>query len=265
MKVIQTLSYSCLIIGLVLLFLASTASIAPSLLYPTPPEEYVKGQWGRSHKLENYSALSQKAGETDHNYLQRLTTNVADHLIHYWPEDQSYTAISIYDNYILWGLSQTSQFKHFKNYEFKSPEAALRRGYGFCSQASRIIYGLLANTHFDANIYNHANHVVTEIADNNGQKYIIDADYGTFIPHSLASMQNDSENLVKTHYKHFPEMQKTLTKIYGDGFKLAAEKSAFDTPRKFEETSSAIKWALALSLTTIGCLGIYISRTYKQK
>lgn len=263
MHTLRLASYLTLAIGLILLALASVSTIAPDLIYPSPPKEYTQGKWGRSELLKDYSDLKQKTGEKDQEFLQRLTLAVSNHLIHYWPKDKNYTAISILDNYLLWGLGHTESYKHFQNYEFKSPQAALNGGYGYCSQAARIIVGVLVDTKFSADIYNHANHVVVEVIDPDNSKHVIDADYGVYIPLSLLEMQK-SPKLTEQYYAKFPQMQNSLTKIYQEGFTLAARRSAFDKPREFEEKAYIGKWIIALFLILTGCAGALSFKRMKR-
>src|SRR5262249_54281334 len=145
-------------------------------------------------------SLYRRLGEVESAYFDRLTKSVAAGIVHFWyegdkwdPSDAIYTAVSPWDNYLLWLLDDPQ-------HEFIEPDKAIERGYGFCSQVARIVYSILDNQGISSKVLGYQGHVVAEA---NGQ--ILDADYGVYIPHSALWMQTHPE-AVSAYYRDFDRM-----------------------------------------------------------
>lgn len=87
-------------------------------------------------------------------------------------------------DYAVWAMSKFARFSAFQNYEFMSPGPALRRGFEFCSQTSRIVFSILLDNGFRPLIMTHEQHTV----EVNGT--VIDSDYGVFIPFNLKELKD---------------------------------------------------------------------------
>jgi hypothetical protein len=210
--------------------------------YPTPPDESLHGPLGRVGEVR-FLDLYRRAAEPIDAYHKRLTLSVSRHMVHWWPAEDRY-AVGVHplDNYLLWIKSFVPGYEHFANKEFVSPLMAWRRGYGFCSQVSRIVYSVLREQGLDATVMQHASHVVTEAGGS-----ILDADYGVFIPHSLAYMQEHPSEVAK-YYSDYPSMIEALTQIYTDDWTETASKTQFDYTLALEQEAQWIKWTPVLAL-----------------
>jgi len=206
--------------------------------YPEPPAQAMEQPvFGRSATIE-FGSLFRQPSEPLADYHQRLTEAVNAWMVHYWPaEDRSFVGVHPLDNYPMWLMSFFPNYAHFGNYEFVNPLSAWRRGYGLCSQVSRIIYSVLRAQGLDSTIMKHPNHVVVEA---NGT--ILDADYGVYIPHSLSYMK-DHVYLVEKYYKSHESSWPLLKKIYATGWVETWHKAGFDKTLSFEAQASRWKWA----------------------
>lgn len=244
--------------GVVLLLMLCVGLVQYAVFNPYPPipsEALAVQHFGRTEKgkLEDLNRLS---GESASAYHRRLVAGVNSHMVHYWPEEsRSATQVSPFTNYLLWALSFVPGYEHFGSYEYVSPQLAWDRGYGFCSQVSRVIYSVLREQGLDATVMQHPNHVVVE-ADG----HVLDADYGVYIPYSLADVQANPK-LVAEYYAQFPTMVPLLSQIYRDGWTETASKEQFDYMLNFERKAELFKWVLLLvSLSLSVCafsLGSY--------
>jgi hypothetical protein len=212
--------------------------------YPTPPGDLLNGPLGRSNDSIRFRDLYRRQGEVLDAYHERLTRSVSAYMVHWWqPEDRSVVGVHPLDNYPMWLKSFFPGYEHFANYEFVSPGMAWRRGYGFCSQVSRIVYSVLRDQGLDATVMYHPNHVVVE-ADG----HVLDADFGTFIPHSLKYMQQHTELLDGFYGPNVALAVPPMKVIYADGWTETSNKEAFDYMRGFEASARNWRWAPMLMI-----------------
>jgi hypothetical protein len=262
-------------IGLVASGSVSLALIAANPLglvraYPMPPEEFVKGPFGVTEPIKSVESLYRRPSEPEATYFERLTKTVAAGIVHYWsaadtwaPADEPYTRVSPWDNYLLWLHPLLPAYEHFRAYEFITPEHAIRRGYGFCSQVSRIVYSVLADQGIKSEVLSNPQHVIVEA---NGQ--ILDADYGIYIPHSTAWMQAHPD-MVKSYYRDFDGMAPLLTDIYKSGWEEGGPESLFAYMRRYEQRMDMLKWVppftmLAAGLALLWLLPKFAPRTHAR-
>ncbi|TIW00980.1 MAG: hypothetical protein E5V85_01730 [Mesorhizobium sp.] len=234
--------------------------------YPAPPDAATEGPLGFEQRVEDVDDLYRGPDEPMQAYLDRLTKAVAGGVVHYWTEgdswtaaDTRYTRISVFDNYLLWMLSFQPQYReNLQNYEFVTPRKALDRGYGFCSQVSKIVYSVLADQGIDATIYSVPEHTVVE---SNGN--VLDSDYGVFVPHSLVEIQQDS-SIIDSYYAQFGSMLPLLKKAYGQSWQQLGTAQDFDDVRAYEAKFERLKWGPPLMVLAMGALlaaaGILLQR-----
>lgn len=234
--------------SLSLLVLASLAPLELISAYPSLPPSALAGPLGRSREISSAFQLHRKSGELVSVYLARLTETVASGMAHYWTrgdtwtaEDARYTGVSIYDNYLLWGLGYHPHYSsNVRNYEFVSPEMAIQRGYGFCSQVSKIVYSVLQDQGIDARIFASEHHVVVEALGS-----VLDADYGVFIPRDLATLKK-LPRLVAHHYARYPDSVSAVTAAYAGEWRELGDREAYKKVRGEEEWFQLLKWLLPL-------------------
>lgn len=234
-----------IVLGTIFLVLTVAAPSGLISAYPEVPAEVIAGPLGRSQPMPPISALYREEDEADDAYFPRMVSSVSAGFVHYWPaEEPSYVGVSILDNWVLWLMSHADAFAVFSSYEFSSPEKALGRGYGFCSQVSYAIYMILRAQGYDAHVLMHPNHVVVEVDGN-----ILDGDYGVLIPRSASWLQSNPAAAAQ----FYPgDRQATLAGIYADGWRERTDHLAFQTYQRFERTTDALKWVPGLLLLAFG-------------
>ncbi|MBZ9851949.1 hypothetical protein LB565_28610 [Mesorhizobium sp. CA14] len=224
--------------------------------YPTPPAAAIEGPLGFDEEVGDVEDLYRRPDEPMQRYLARLTKTVAGGMVHYWTESDSwaatdtpYTRISAFDNYLLWMLSFHPEYQqNLQNYEFVTPRKALDRGYGFCSQVSKIVYSVLADQGIDATIYTAPSHTVVQ---SNG--YVLDADYGVFVPHSLAEIRQDP-SIIDSYYGQFGSMLNLVKDAYAQPWQPLGTAEGFKDVRAYEAKFEHLKWVPPLMLLVLGML-----------
>lgn len=243
-------------VGTAFLLFVSAYPLGLVRAYPGPPAEAIEGPLGFEQSIGDVMDLYRRPDEPMQAYLNRLTKAVAGEVVHYWTEgdswttsDTRYTRISVFDNYLLWMLSFQPQYRDtLQNYEFMTPRKALDRGYGFCSQVSKIVYSVLADQGIDATIYSVPEHTVVESSGN-----VLDSDYGVFVPHSLVEIQQDP-SMVDSYYAQFGSMLPLLKKAYGQSWQQLGTADDFNGVRAYEAKFERLKWAPPIMLLAIGVL-----------
>ncbi|TPI35059.1 hypothetical protein FJW08_00690 [Mesorhizobium sp. B3-2-1] len=243
-------------VGTAFLFFVSAYPLGLVSAYPAPPASAIEGPLGFAQKVGSVEDLYRRQSEPMQAYLERLTTAVAGGMVHYWTEgdrwaaaDVPYTRIGAFDNYLLWMLSFRPEYReNLQNYEFVTPRKALDRGYGFCSQVSKIVYSVLADQGIEATIYSAPEHTVVE---SNGN--ILDSDYGVFVPHSLEDVQQDP-SIIDTYYAQFGPMLPLLRRAYGQAWQPLGTAEDFNDVRAYEAKFECLKWVPPLALLAIGVL-----------
>lgn len=117
-----------------------------------------------------------------------------------------------------------------------SPEHALARGFGVCSQAAKLVAAVLHRNGYDPIIYDHEKHVVVEV---NGS--VIDGDYGIFIPHSIDNLK-EHPYLIPFFYSDFPNELPLLQEIYEGRFVARSDMEQLFQQKAFEEKMETYKW-----------------------
>jgi hypothetical protein len=251
-KLSQAVGAACVLGGLAWLGFTAAAPLGLVAAYPDPPPEVVVAPLGRTQTMPPIDDLYRKVGEADGDYFKRLVHETSSAFVHYWPTDnQSLVGVSPLDNWIMWYLGRRGgDFAVFREYEFSSPEKALARGYGFCSQISYAIYMILRDQGYDAHVLMHPNHVVVEVAG-----HILDGDFGVVLPHSSNWLQAHPAAAAR-HY----EGSRILYDIYAAGWQTRTDHMAFDRYRRFERVFDAMKWLPGWLLLTFGALTISAHR-----
>lgn len=255
---IRAIGVASFAIGTIFTVLVAAHPLGLVDAYPMPPDADLDGPFGARTKIESLDSLYRKAEEPLHTYFPRLVKEVSEGFVHYWhkgekwaPQDSEYTRPSMWDNYLLWLHPLIPEYEHFNRYEFISPKKALDRGYGFCSQVSRLVWSILRDQGIRAEILIHPNHVVVQ---SNG--YILDADYGVTIPNTaLEIMNSDPAGIIAEYYARFDWMLPTLTQIYSEGWKS----SGFEDPSmvymlRYEAKMDALKWLPPVALLLGGLM-----------
>ncbi|TGP22977.1 MULTISPECIES: hypothetical protein [unclassified Mesorhizobium] len=234
--------------------------------YPAPPMTAIEGPLGFAQKIGDLEDLYRDPNEPMQIYLDRLTKAVAGGMVHYWTEgdswaatDARYTRISAFDNYLIWILGLVPEYREgFQNYEFLTPRKALDRGYGFCSQVSKIVYSILTEQGIDATIYSAEQHTIVEANGN-----VLDSDYGVFIPYSLAAVEK-YPSLIDSYYADYGSALPLLHKAYSQPWHPLGTTEGFRNVLAYEAMFERLKWLPPFMLLAIGLLSVGRSRARRQ-
>jgi hypothetical protein len=246
------------VLAMVLLVIASLAPLGLVDPYPAPPIRQSKVPWAQTRPISDPSELNRRPGEAEHQYFRRLAVSVSAAIMHWWPENDPdaslYTRVTFRSDYALWTMSKFARWGNLQNYEYLSPGPALRRGFGFCSQTSRIVFSVLVDNGFRPLVMVHEHHTVVEV-----NKTVIDSDYGVFIPHSLAELQ-EKLYLVPFYYRNFPDEQPLLKNVFEEGFIPHSDTKYLEDVLKFERSVQYLKWQIPIGLMVLSALLILASR-----
>jgi hypothetical protein len=246
------------ILAMVLLVIASLTPLGLVNPFPTPPVQQSKVPWAQTRPIGDPSELNRRPGEAEHQYFKRLAVSVSAAIMHWWPENDPfasrYTRVTFLSDYAMWTMSKFARWGNLQNYEFMSPRPALQRGFGFCSQTSRIVFSVLIDNGFRPLLMNHEHHTVIAVNDT-----VIDSDYGVFIPHSLSDLQ-EKLYLIPFYYRNFPGQQPLLQKIFEEGFVPHSETEYLEGILKFERSVQYLKWQIPIGLMVFSALLILASR-----
>ena len=247
--------------GALAVFLLVVASLAPLGLvkpYPEPLERPGKVPWAQTRPIDDPSELNRRPGEAEHKYFQRLAVSVSAAILHWWPENDPYasshTRVTFLSDYAMWAMSKFARWGNLQNYEFMSPRPALQRGFGFCSQTSRIVFSVLVENGFRPTLMNHKQHTVIEVNDT-----VIDSDYGVFIPHSLSDLR-EKVYLIPFYYRNFRSEQPLLERIFGEGFVPHSKTEYLEDVLKFERGVQYLKFQIPIGLLIVSALLILAGR-----
>lgn len=259
----QTLMIS-VAVGIVAVSLLVVASLGPLGLvraFPEPPIKLSKVPWAQTRPISDPASLNRRPGEADHVYFKRLAVSVSGAIMHWWPQDDQaasqYTRITFLGDYVLWTMSKLARWSYFQSYEFMSPGPALQRGFGFCSQTSRIVFSILLDNGYRPLVMTHPQHTVVEV---NGT--VIDSDYGIFIPFSLNELR-DKPYLVPFYYVNFPSELPLLRTVYAKGFTPLSAAELADLLR-FEKRTRYLKWQIPIGLMILAAMFGALGRRLMQ-
>ena len=246
------------ILAMVLLGIASLAPLGLVNPYPAPPVKQSRVPWAQTRPIGDPSELNRRPGEAEHQYFRRLAVSVSAAIMHWWPENDPfasrYTRVTFLSDYAMWTMSKFARWGNLQHYEFMSPGPALRRGFGFCSQTSMIVFSVLVDNGFRPLLMNHELHTVIAVNDT-----MIDSDYGVFIPHSLADLQ-EKPYLVPFYYRNFPSEQPLLKRVFEEGLVPHSETEYLEGILKFERSVQYLKWQIPIGLMVLSALLILASR-----
>lgn len=187
-------TFGCLLILIASgLFALNAYGLTTSLRADALPP-YVEAQGKRVITLDEFRSVA-NADTTDRAaYVTRLTMTLHTGLVH---SDADYPdalhhfdyTIPAQENYLLW-LYQFRGEK-YDRWMFNDAYRAFEKGYGLCSDYSMILVSVLRERGISARIVEMREHVVAEAEIAPGAWWVLDADFGVVVPHSIAEMENN--------------------------------------------------------------------------
>lgn len=193
-------SLSTAAIGLILLVLNISGlfrSIRNEELYKeiTPYRNDIKISFNEARKQWH-----RHEGETDKDFAMRVNMLANNSMAHYWRDEgirKYYLQVPLWENYI---LSINQRLSGRKKYEFRNYKKAIERGVGLCSQHSIALKDLLNQNGIKAELWDLTGHVVVEAEFGDGTKYILDPNWGRYIPYSMEKIESNTE-LVRDYHR----------------------------------------------------------------
>lgn len=266
MKISYWLLYSgitSILFSIILIIAASAYPMGVMKAYPDLPDRLLKND---IIQIPSVGSLYKTKSETTDEYYIRLSNTLRAGILNFWGKDDTktskadYTRVSFWDNYLLWAYSYLPGHEHFSQYEFALPKKVIGRGYGLCSQLTRMTYYILEEQNMPAKVSSQVNHVVVEVPEG-----VIDPYYGTFVPYSSIEIKNNVEIL----NKYFDVNDKTLSKVKG------IFSNNWDVPQnhdelyaymmKVEVIAEILKWLLPAVLFGYGLLSLLFWQRAKKK
>ena len=221
------------------------------------PDLYTEENTGRLNdvtiKLEDAKKqLVRKEGESDRDFALRVNDVVSKSMSHYFKNEgkKKYNLrVPLRENYILFIVNS---FKKDDRYEFKNYKKGLERGVGLCSSHSIVVKGVLLDNGIEAQLWDIAGHVVVRARVSEDEWYILDPDFGLYVPHDIAEIEADPE-ITRASYEHMADLYKPsyddpyttdkIVELYG---KEGNHIYTYDA--RFEQFSYIAKWLLPLIL-----------------
>jgi hypothetical protein len=193
-----------------------------------------------------------EARETDRDFALRMNRLVNQSMAHYWKDEgirKYHMQIPFRENYIL-ALKQ--RLSGEKKYEFINYRKAIERGVGICSQPCIALQDLLFRYGIKSVLWDLKGHVVVEASFSDGSFYMLDPDYGKFVPLGMAEIQANPE-LVRESYKDQDSVYNvhlTQHKHTNDIVDLYEKDGnhVYKMDKSFEDFSYIAKWLLPLLL-----------------
>lgn len=173
-------------------------------------------------------SLNRKDHESNTQFAVRINKVVNDGFIHYWKDegiDKYHLRVPIWENYLL-NVASYIDPKRYRKYEFSNYKKNLERGVGLCSTHSTVVKGVLMDHGIKAELLDvGGHHVVVRAELGDGIVYMLDPDYGVFVPHDTAAITTNPElvrepygNMASMYYPDAIDPYTTdyIVKIYGD-------------------------------------------------
>jgi hypothetical protein len=196
--------------------------------------------------------LKRKPGESDKLFAIRVNEVVNKSMMHYWKAEglKKYNLrIPVWENYILYLSKLPSKDKR---YEFLNYKKNLERGAGLCSAHSIVVKGVLNGNGIEAHLWDIAGHVVVRARVTENEWYILDPDFGLYVPHDIGEIESNPE-IVREAYANMADLYKPdyndpyttdhVVEIYGkDGNHIYSDSTLF------EKTSYIAIWLIPLIL-----------------
>jgi len=159
-------------------------------------------------KLEDAKKqLVRKDGESDKEFSLRVNDVVSKSMSHYFKNEgkKKYNLrVPLRENFILF---ITNSFRKDNRYEFKNYKKGLERGVGLCSSHSIVVKGVLLDHGVEAHLWDIAGHVVVRARVSEDEWYILDPDYGLYVPHDIEEIEADPE-ITRPSYEHLAYLYK---------------------------------------------------------
>lgn len=221
------------------------------------PEIYTEKNTGRLNDItikyeDALKEIVRKNNESDKAFALRINDVVSKSMLHYFRKEgkEKYNLrVPIWENYILFFYNS---MKSDDRYEFVNYKKGLERGVGLCSSHSIVVKGILLDNGMEAQLWDIAGHVVVRAKVSEREWYILDPDYGLYVPHDIPEIEANPE-ITRPTYANMADLYKPE---YDDPYttdhvvEIYAEEGnhIYTYDARFENFSYTAIWILPLLL-----------------
>jgi len=212
--------------------------------------------------------LIRKENESREDFAVRINKVVNDGFAHYWKRQgiKKYNMkVPLWENYLLF-IGAYVKPERYERYEFSNYEKNLERGVGLCSSHSIVVKGVLLENGIKAELLDvGGHHVVVRAEFSDTSAYLLDPDFGYYIPYDTAAITANPE-LVRKPYSpmaslYYPEAKDPYTtdfmvEIFGK------RKYVYDVNNWFEYFSYWAIWIIPILLMLPATVGFFKRRKY---
>jgi len=223
---------------------------------------------------ESMAAIDGLATIDDRNQLAEKANEVVNHsLVHVnWNRVDPHEyrqLVPIWENYLLWAIGQFSGLPQFERYHYSDYRRNIRRGIGICGDASTILSSVMDRYDVPNRIISFQGHVLVEYLDDDGDRYLMDPDFGVSLNTSLEGLLREPERFKQAYLDAgYSEAEiDYLFEAYVKGHAMFENTYHFMTQRYiFENVSYGIKWWLPalLIIFPFFCF-VFFTRNVRQK
>jgi hypothetical protein len=223
---------------------------------------------------ESMAAIDSLETIDDRNNLAEKANNVVNQsLVHVnWKRVDPHEyrqLVPIWENYFLWAIGKFSGLPQFERYHYADYRRNIRRGIGICGDASTILSSVMDRYGVPNRIISFRGHVIVEYYDEEGDRYLMDPDFGVSLGTSLEGLLSEPESFKQVYLDAgYSEAEiDYLFEAYAKGHSIFEDTYHFMTQRYiFENVSYVAKWVLPvfLILFPLLCLAFF-NRNGRQK
>lgn len=198
------------------------------------------------------SAINSLAGtESDVPLPEQANDVVHQSLVHVKWTDVDPVAyrqlVPPWENVYLWAVGRFSGLPQFERYHYADYRRSIERGIGICGDASIVLSSVLDRYSVESDIISFRGHVIVEYENPEGEKLLLDPDFGVVINRSLNELKANPE-LVRPLYLEagYPRQEvDDLVSIYSGDLAIFDDTYGFMAKRYiFEKVTYVLKWVL---------------------
>lgn len=215
--------------------------------------------------------LLRQEGESDIDFAVRVNKVVNDGFAHYWRREgitKYHLRVPAWENYLLYMASYIYP-KKYERYEFSNYKKNLERGVGLCSSHSIVVKGVLQENGIKAELLDVGGRHVVVRADFGDKAYLLDPDYGYYVPYDTAAVTVDPElvrpiyaDMASLYYKEavnpYPYTTDLMVEIFGK------RKYVYEVNNWFEGFSYWAIWIIPVLLIAPAAIGLFRTRKPNQ-
>jgi len=184
--------------------------------------------------------LAEQANEVVHRSLVHVNWTEVDPIAYR-------QLIPPWENVFLWAVGRFSGLPQFERYHFTDYRRSIERGIGICGDASIVLSSVLERYSIESDIISFRGHVIVEYENANGQKLLLDPDFGVALNRSLDELKADPELARPLYLEAGYGAQEVddLVAIYSKDHAVFDDTYGFMSKRYlFEKTTYVLKWLL---------------------